>query len=624
MITIDFETFYSKDFSLAKMTTEAYINDPQFEVIGVSVKKDDGEIVWITGDDACIRDRLSDLHLEKETVLAHNAVFDCAILSWHYGIVPQVMVDTLSMSRPITGLDVGGSLRALAERFELGHKGDEIYNTLGKHRLDFTAEELARFGEYCRKDVELTYKLYFKLQPFIPVREMYLIDLVLRMYISPKVELDIPLLQKHLDDVRAKKAALLHSIGADTREDIMSNQKFAEMLRSLGVEPPMKVSPTTGKETYAFAKTDEEFKALASYPDERVQALVTARLGLKSTIEETRTEAFLGIAKRMGRMPVMLNYYGATNTGRFSGGDRVNPQNLPRGGVLREAMKAPAGYKIVACDSSNVEARTLAWFAGQDDLVDEFAKGVDVYSSFASKVYGRPITKHENPTERFVGKTCVLGLGYSVGPGKLQGALRNGQIRVEMELDQCREIVNTYRTSYSMITKLWRDCTKALNDVYHGYDTAVGVGVSLPVKAEPMPHIELPNGMWIRYPDLRSERNPETGYDELTYQARKMRKRIYGGAMTENIVQALARIVVSYQMCAIKRELDRRSHEKNDGRIRQIVNMVHDEVVAIVPEDEAQWCAGMMTKCMSTPPKWAASLPVTCEAGMGDNYGEAK
>lgn len=406
MITLDFESYYSKDYSLSKLITEQYINDPRFEVIGVSVKRDDMPIIWITGDDYTIKRRLLQLGVDKSVVCCHNAAFDCAILSWRYDIRPPVIVDTLSMARPVIGLTKSVSLRTLSEYFGIGEKGTEIYNTLGKHREDFTPEELARFGEYCRQDVNLTYQLYFKLKPYIPVREMFLIDLTIRMFTEPKIELDLPLLITHLAEVRNKKAELLKSIGLDSREALMSNDKFAGMLRKLGVEPPKKISPTTGKETYAFAKTDDGFKALLNSEDERVQALASARLGLKSTIEETRTEAFLGIGKRLGRMPVMLNYYGAVNTGRFSGGDKTNPQNLPRGGVLREAMRAPKGYKIVACDSSQVEARTLAWLAGEDELTEGFERNEDVYCAFASKVYGRKITKHGNPEERHVGKTC--------------------------------------------------------------------------------------------------------------------------------------------------------------------------------------------------------------------------
>lgn len=407
MITIDFETYWDKDFSLSKMTTEAYIRDPRFEIIGFCIKKDDGPIHWVPGTSkASMKRVLIQCDVPNETCIAHNAAFDMAIMNWILGIRPRVIVDTLSLARPITGLTVGGSLRALGEYFGIGVKGTEVYNTVGKRRADFTDEELQRFGEYCKQDVNLTYQLFQRLLPLTTAQEMYLIDLTIRMFTEPVLELNAELLETHLNKVKAEKQELLDSVAHGDRSAFMSNDKFAELLRAEGVEPPTKVSEKTGKTAYAFAKTDAGFQALLSHPNERVQALAGARLGLKSTLEETRTQAFLDIARR-GPMPVMLNYYGAANTGRFSGGDGTNPQNLPRGGALREAICPPEGYTLVACDSSQIEARTLAWFAGQTDLVKAFANGEDIYSKFASSVYGKPINKHEHPEERHVGKTCL-------------------------------------------------------------------------------------------------------------------------------------------------------------------------------------------------------------------------
>jgi DNA polymerase I-like protein with 3'-5' exonuclease and polymerase domains len=620
MITIDFETYYSKTFSLSKMTMESYIRSSEFEVIGVSVKENDGPIRWITGDNDTICSALKDLHLENDVCVAHNAAFDMAILNWVYGIRPKVIVDTLSMSRPVTGIGVGGSLRALSEYFGIGEKGTEIYNTLGKHRKDFTVEELRRFGEYCRQDVNLTYQLYKKLLPYTTPRELYLIDLTIRMFTEPTLELNADLLEKHLNKVKAEKEALLDTVSHGDRSVFMSNDKFAELLRAEGVEPPTKVSEKTGKTAYAFAKTDAGFQALLSDPNPKVQALANARLGLKSTLEETRTEAFLGIARR-GPFPVLLRYYGAVNTGRFSGGDGTNPQNLPRGGALRDAIIPPEGYSIVACDSAQIEARTLSWFAGQKDLVEGFRNNEDIYSMFASRIYGRTITKHNDPEERHVGKTCILGLGYGVGAAKLQGALANGAIKVNLPIEECQRIVNIYRTGFPAITSLWKSCQRAIETMARGLSGTVGVGTKLSVNGDKT--ISLPNGMKLQYPDLKLTLGDD-GRPEFTYKKKRFRARIYGGAATENIIQALARIIVSYQMCAIKQFLDKLSKRKADGRIRHIAHMVHDEVIVVVPDDEAELVKTAMERIMSTAPSWAPGLPVSCEAGVGKTYGEAK
>lgn len=621
MLTIDFETYWDKDFSLSKMTTESYIRDPQFEVIGVSIKKDDGPIEWVSGDDQTIKQALLERGAQNDVCVAHNAAFDMAIMNWRYGIRPRVIVDTLSMARPITGLTVGGSLRALGEYFGIGEKGTEVYNTQGKHRKDFTPEELERYGRYCQQDVNLTYQLLQKLLPLSTAQEMYLIDLTIRMFTEPVLQLNAELLETHLEKVKADKQALLDSVAHGDRSAFMSNDKFAELLRAEGVEPPTKVSEKTGKTAYAFAKTDAGFQALLNHPNERVQALASARLGLKSTLEETRTQAFLDIARR-GPMPVMLNYYGAANTGRMSGGDGTNPQNLPRGGALREAICPPEGYTLVACDSSQIEARTLAWFAGQTDLIKAFANGEDIYSKFASSVYGKPINKHEHPEERHVGKTCILGLGYGTGAAKLQHALANGFIKVNLPAAECERIVKLYRSQYDTIPRLWKDCQNAITNMFNGYSSTVGVAVQLPVSGADHT-ITLPNGMKLRYPDLQCETN-ERGFVEYTYQKKRFRAKLYGGSLTENLIQSLARIIVAYQMCKIKQELDKACKAKADGKIRRVVHMVHDEVIVVVPDEEAQEVKGMMETIMSTPPKWAPTLPVSCEAGLGKTYGEAK
>lgn len=311
-----------------------------------------------------------------------------------------------------------------------------------------------------------------------------------------------------------------------------------------------------------------------------------------------------------------------------SGGGGLNVQNLPRGGVLRHSMRAPDGYLLVACDSSQVEARTLAWFAGQDGLVEDFRHGVDIYSKFASAVYGYEVNKHDHPMERFVGKTSILGLGYSVGAAKLQHALANGAVKVNLPIEECQRIVKLYRSTYDRIPALWRECETAINRMYDGYNYTLGVGTELNVfgATEHTPaNILMPSKLRLWYYDLRRDGTSTYGTSEYSYQKRKsIRAKIYGGALTENIVQSLARIIVSYQMVAIAHWLNKRCEQADDGKIRSIVNMVHDEVVVIVPEDEAKVTLAYMEKTMKTPLNWCKGLPVSCEGDIGKTYGDAK
>lgn len=317
LITLDFETYYDKEYSLKKLTTEEYIRDSRFEVIGLAIKVGDGETQWGSGTHEQIRRWLHTFDWDNAMLLAHNCLFDAAILSWVFDVHPKALADTLSMGRALDGVDVGGSLAAMAKRYGLGEKGTEILNALGKRRADFSPEELSRYGDYCINDVELTHALFERMAPAFPKGELKLIDLTLRMFTEPELELDRQGLEAHLKAVRQHKNELLIAAGVTDKKDLMSNAKFASLLEELGVTPPKKISPTTGKETYAFAKTDPGLKALEDHEDDRVQALVAARLGNKSTLEETRTERFIQIAER-GKFPVPIKYY-AAHTGRWGG-----------------------------------------------------------------------------------------------------------------------------------------------------------------------------------------------------------------------------------------------------------------------------------------------------------------
>ena len=603
IITYDFETFYDRSFSLSKMTTEEYIRDELFEVIGIAVKVDDGETQWFSGPYQQTKKWLEQFPWDDALTVAHNAMFDAAILSWHFDIRPKMIADTLSMARAIDGPDAGNSLAKLAERYGLGVKGDEVVNALGKGRLDFTAEELKCYGDYCINDVELTYKLFTQMAPLMPKLEMKLIDLTIRMFSEPKLELDKCVLEDHLEDVKAKKEALMSKLNYD-KADLMSNPKLAELLEFHGVQVPMKVSPTTGKQTYAFAKNDEAFKELLEHENPQVQAIVAARLGVKSTLEETRTERFIRIAER-GALPIPLRYY-AAHTGRWGGDDKVNMQNLPRKSPLKKAIKAPDGYVLIDCDSSQIEARTLAWLAGQDDLVEAFDRGEDVYKIMAAAIYNVPI-EEVTDAQRFVGKTTILGAGYGMGAAKFQAQLKT--FGVKLDLQECQYIITVYRQTYPKIPQLWQRASQALEALRTQRTTHLGREGVLSVD---LLGIKLPNGMYIRYPNLRIEQDKNTAKDQLVYDTKKGRavipNRIYGGKVVENVCQALARIVIGEQMLMVARRLP-------------VVMTVHDAVGALAPVGEADEARKFVEDCMRMRPKWALGLPLNCESKMGASYG---
>ena len=603
IITVDFETAYGGDLGFAKQTTEEYIRDPRFEVIGVAVQVNDEEPVWFSGDAQELYQFLASFDWGNSLALAHNAVFDGSILNWKFGITPKGWLDTLSMGRALHGTNVGGSLKVLAEFYNLGVKGEQVSKYINYFRKDFNPYELVDYGSYCKNDVVLTWELFNAMSTDFPPIELRLIDLTIRMFTEPVLRLDKFVLNQHLALIKLTKA---QALGAYDKDILMSNPKFAEVLTTFGVVPPMKISPANGKQTFAFSKTDEEFKALLEHPIPQVQGLVAARLGVKSTIEETRTERFLGIAER-GALPVPLRYY-AAHTGRWGGDDKVNLQNLPRGSELKNAIIAPDGYLMIDSDSSQIEARTLAWLAEQNDLVDAFEKGEDVYKITASVIYNKSIASITKD-ERFVGKTTILGAGYGMGAQKFQLQLKN--FGTEVTLEEAKRIIDTYRSTYPKIASFWKTGGKALEAILNNQTMEFGREDVL--KIEGNNGIRLPNGLYLRYPNLRFVQNSEDGKTEMVYDTKKGKatipNRIYGGKATENICQALARIVIGEQMLMVAKKY-------------KVVMTVHDAIACVAPEEEVERAQEYVELCMRIRPQWALDLPLNCESGYGKSYGD--
>ena len=616
IITADAETYYDKEYSLTKLTTEAYVRDPRFEVIMFGLRWPDGTKEVVTGTHEEIQYRFDAIEWERFAVLCHNTMFDAAILSWHFNVRPRAWLDTLSMGRAMFSAR-GNSLAGLAKRYGLGTKGDEVVNTLGMRRADFTKEAFDRFAAYCLNDVQLTYDLWhvmsegwyniteFDKRDDYPLEELRLIDQHIRMFSEPVLRLNKQKLETYLAGVRSRKEALL-SKTEFSKERLASNPQFAEVLRELGVEPPMKLSKTTGKPAFAFAKTDPELKALLDHPDPRVQTAVAARLGTKSTLDETRTQTFIDIANRNPILPVPLKYSYA-RTKRSSGGEGINLQNLPArsGTELKACIEAPPGHVLIDCDSSNIEARVLAWLAGQDDLVDDFANKVDVYCKMATKIYGREITK-ANKNERFVGKTVTLGCGYQTGHVKLRATLKTATPPMDLPENECQRIVNIYRQTVPKITKLWAEAERCLDSMHANKTCWLGREGVLFVEGRK--GIRLPSGLYLSYPQLHKTTGGEFG-SGWAYKDDTGVVSIYGGKCVENATQALARIIVMSQLIRISRRY-------------RVALTVHDSIIALAKESERKEARAYVESCMRWVPPWAEGLPINCESKWGYNYGE--
>ena len=606
IVTLDFETYYGTDYTLTKMTTEDYVRSPKFDTMLVSVKVGKGYTKWFSGNVAQTGEWLKQFNIPGNALLCHNTSFDGLILAHHYGIYPKVYLDTRLMAqakiKPWTG---SASLKKCLEYASLGFKkGDEVANMFNRPRASLSKAELDTYAAYCCNDTEATYALFQDLKLNFPKDELAVIDLTLRMYLEPEFELDVELLAEHLQEVIAKKAALMERVTTIVTQDtLMSNVKFAAALQTFGADPPMKTSPTTGKPTYAFAKTDAAWKDfVVEYEnDELISALCAARTGVKSTLEETRTTRLLEMGRTSPRLRVPLLYY-AAHTGRYGGTEKINLQNLPgpNKSRIRFALRAPAGHVVMGADLSQIEARLCCCLADEVLLITAFRDGVDVYAQFATRLYGRPISRSDK-RERFLAKTAVLGLQYGMGPVKYIGTCR-AQENIKVDLGEATKVVGIYRDTYSRIPELWRTLDSMLDIM-----ATPGAKATLGPLTFRHESVELPNGMYLYYPKL--ERTFE-GYQYLF--GRELRT-LWGGKLLENIVQALANIVIKQCMLGIHRELGLRP-----------ALQVHDELDYIVPVGRIEEVVAGSRAIMTAPVSWMPDAPIDVEIHYGENFGEVK
>lgn len=769
VLTLDYETHWGKDYTLSgKINTSEYVRDDRFHVHGVAIKKGNGKTLWYTGRNIALA--LKEIDWSKTAMVGHNTAFDGFITSEIYGHKPAFYVDTLSMSRATRGHATRHDLDTVAKAF--GHGGkvkrDALANT--KDKVQLTKDEEAKLGGYAVDDVDDTYRIFWDMYPHVPDDELRLIDITMRMFCDPVLEIDIPRVKAELENELGAKAAALLRSGAQV-DDLMSNDKFARLLQAAGAQLPQKISPSTGKLTYAFAKSDLAFQELMKNGNDKVRALCEARLKVKSTIGETRANRFLEAGRDGMKLPVMLNFSGA-HTHRWSGGNRMNLQNLKRGGELRRSILAPKGYVVVVADSAQIEARVLAWLAQQMDIVNAFTTKQDVYKLMASAIYNVPV-EDITKDQRFIGKlciaegslvltnkglvpiekvtldhkvwdgvrwvdhggvvyqgykevitydgltatpdhkvyaqghslpiqirgaassmdrlvrseaggqavrvsedylpaytsqgrlqdggvpmhsmpdsqtdqsgqpherqeqwveantskahvydilnagpnrrftvsgvlvaNCILGLGYGMGPQKLQQTLKQGTMgpTVDISEDECRRIVGIYRQKNWKIKAFWKKMDQVITNMTLGIESKEGpleIGKGF---------IRLPNGMFLQYFGLHG--TAEITRDDLvmtetTYLTRTGRTKLYGGLLTENVVQALSRIIIAEQMLKI-----------HDAGCR-IVTMAHDEIVIVAKKKDAKKALDFMIKTMSTAPDWAPDLPLAAEGSYDTSY----
>lgn len=619
IITLDYETYYGDGYTLSSMTTEAYVRDPRFEPILCSFKINDGPAWWVPRDD--IAAQLRDLELHRRAVLMHHAHFDGLISAHHFGICPKLNLCSLGMARALHGANGRLSLEKLAERYSIGKKGTEVLNARGMKFADFSPQQLSKYGQYSCNDSDLTRELGQRMIPQFSKDELITHDMIIRMFTEPMLELDADMLRIYAENLGAEKMMCMMRANAQ-REDLMSNAKFAVMLQELGVDPPMKISPATGKLTFSFAKTDPGMQALQEHPDEQVQFLVEARLKNKTTIAEKGAERLIAMAGR-GPATVYLKYSGASGTHRLSGGDKFNWQSMKRGSDLRNATMAPDGYMTVVGDSSNIEARILDWLAGQDDMVQVYIDadngvGPDMYCVMAERIYRHPVNKAEHPLERQMGKTAKLGLGFGLGHERFVWGVRaqakgaDGKPLI-ITTEFSKTVVDIYRAAHPQVQKLWKRGADALKAIANG---EIGIAVDFRgIVRTCRDGLVMPGGLRILFPDMKFDKHAGQYGGEFSFWNGKAREHIYGAKLIENIVQCLARIIVLGQSRITALEL---------VTIAKWVHSVHDEAVFVTEDFYAPYVHERLLANMRIPPAWCETLPVNSEGGFNQRYGKAK
>lgn len=592
-ICLDFETYFDKDYTLKKITTEHYIREQRFQALLLGVQDESGAY-WLMPHE--IQAWCNKQDWANIAVIAHHAHFDGLILSHHYGVRPAFWFDTLCMARLLVGNHVSVALSSLAKHFELGSKSVPYDEFMGRRAENIPADLYKALGDGCLQDIRLTVDLFNRFRPEFPPEEYRVIDMTIRMFTEPTIVGDIATFYRVQREEWEHKGELLDALGV-CEADLQSAARFVELLRAEGIEPEYKDGKNGA--TPAVAKTDDFMKGLLDNDNERVAALAQARLDVRSTIDETRAGRLAGMAGR-GAMPVYLTYCGAHTT-RWSGGDKVNFQNFPRGGDLRKALHAPDGWKLAVIDLSQIECRVLNYVAGQMDIIDAFATGRDLYSEGASRFYGRPINKKDNPTERHLGKVLELGCGYGMGANKLQTTCRAGALGgapIILETHEAQAAINTYRMSHPKVTEYWKQGDAMLGHMHAGAGLMTWGALTV-MKGG----IVLPNDAPIFY-ELRWA-PIERQWQRRT---RKGWVGIWGGTLVENVVQAMARVVMSQAM--IKMTLAG----------YKIVLTTHDEVVVLVRDETAAEDFGKLVEIMRAEPEWLPGIPLDAEGGRAVCY----
>lgn len=652
VIVLDFETYFDPDYSLKKISTIEYIMDGRFEVLGLSTfdthvdspfRDYEQNTIWWNGEEDVelyLRNLQGayGIELKNCTVVMHNATFDASILAYRYEIWPKYVIDTIGLARHWHSRHKHG-LGVLAERYGLPAKGDimEFTGWTNRHRVKppkgrkkkvpdlpviqpLIGNKSSMMAEYANNDVMRTWELFTILMPKLswPEVELPLMQNTLDLFIRPTLEIDYAKATELMAEMNGEMSKAIGQCNVAHKE--ISGDSFEALLEQALVraddDPIRYRKPAKNKKgwKYAVAKDDEARGLLANHEDQAVRDLMAAKEAISSwPLHIKRIARIVAQTKAAGgKLPVPLRYCGC-HTRRFSGTEKINLQNLgsrghPLVNSIRNLLIAPGGMTLVVVDQSQIEGRGVGWIAEDQELLDEFESGAPIYCNFASKVLGRKIRKPDPNgvipeieaymtwARNSVGKTGVLGCGYGMGWKKAM-ALANGEIDATL----AKKIVDTYREERVKIVQFWKNVESAFF-----YTTRTKRSGSLPhlrfdSRSDCDVVITLPNSGELKYHDVRIDMGKYGPTLAVFHHVKKTWKHIWGGAITENIVQAISRDALVEALLKLEAEY------------MPTVLSIHDELVIMAHEEHAEVVLKRAIEVLSERPTWAPDWPLAAE-----------
>lgn len=682
VLVIDFETYFDESYSMGRkadsLSTIEYVTDPRFETVSCTFTQMtaeypfaayDAHTLFVAKEESVaahiryLQDRYGQ-NFESATVVAQNARFDLTVLAKHHGIFPKFFIDTLGLARHLNSRQ-HNDLGTLCTQYSLPPKGDTsqfnglTFRTrvakpkkkgpqLPLPRPKFTDIQVEALAAYNVNDNLREWELFTIMLPQIsnPATELRIMQLTIEMFTQPMLRVNFAKGEELVrqfneqidktigavqlsDDLRYKAVLQGEPLG---REHISGNNSFEGlMLTAIELAGENALAYTkfgkpnkdgSPKAMLALAKSDDERDVLLNHPDPTIRALMQARAAIKSWPNHiSRVERIMAQAKANdGILPVPLNYHGA-HTGRDSGSEKINLQNLGSRGdplitAIRNMLETQPGYTLLIVDAAQVEARGCDWIAGQADSVERWALNQDQYSIFASSVVGytvRKPTTFDPPTiakrlkwaRDSIGKVGVLGCQFGMGGDKAEGYAQGA-----IDNATAHKIVETYRSTHAQVVQFWRDVERAfVHTARYHRPCSMPRGLRFDPYNEVGVIITLPNGRELHYPRVKLVAGAYGRDTAEVYNALEHKwEYTWGGTLTENIVQAFCRDILMETMLRLHDLGHRTAHR------------VHDELVIPVPDDQGEALLKIAHAEMSRTPVWAPGLPLGADVKLSKFY----